>query len=145
MSREQERLLVFHANPVDLDRLVFPPPERQIDLYGRIRQNDAELHPLFGDLETSTVAFGHLHVPSTRKWRDKTLVNVSSVSLPGDGDARAKFVVFNYEKGSGWSTERHFVEYPIDGEIAAYRSNRPPGWRDNVEKLETLGFIPQVV
>lgn len=145
LSVAQERLLIFHANPIDLDRLVFPAPERQIELYGRVRQNDAELEPLFGHLESNTVAFGHLHVPGTRKWRDKTLVNVSSVSLPGDGDARAKFIVFTWEKGGYWSTERFFVEYAIDGEIAAYRHNRPPGWRDSVDKLKTLGFIPQIV
>ena len=145
ISPEKERLLIFHANPIDLYRLVFPPPERQIELYGRVRQKDEELQSLFGEVDANTVAFGHLHVPSTRKWRDKTLVNVSSVSLPGDGDARAKFVVFNWDAASGWSTERHFVEYPIEAEVSAYRNNRPPGWRASVEKLETLGFIPQVV
>jgi predicted phosphodiesterase len=145
LSGAQERLLIFHANPVDLDRLVFPAPERQIELYGRVRQNDAELQPLFGHLETNTVAFGHLHVPGTRIWRDKTLVNVSSVSLPGDGDARAKFVVFTWEQGSGWSTERHFVEYAVDDEVAAFQKSRPPGWRDSVDRLNTLGFIPQIV
>ena len=98
-SPEKDTLLVYHANPIDLDRLVFPPLERQIELYGRIRQEDAELEPLFGSLESNTIAFGHLHVPSTRKWREKTLVNVSSVTLPGDGDGRAKFVLFTWEKG----------------------------------------------
>jgi predicted phosphodiesterase len=145
MSQRKERLLVFHANPVDLNRLVFPPLERQIELYGRIRQEDIELQPLFGDLEATTIAFGHLHIPSTRQWQGKTLVNVSSVSLPGDGDARAKFVVFDWDDAGGWSIERHFVEYPITDEIAAYRNNRPPGWRDSLDKLETLGYIPQVV
>ena len=141
----EERLLVFHANPLDQDRLVFPALERQIELYGRVRQSDAELEPLFGHLETNTVAFGHLHVPGIRIWRNKTLVNVSSVSLPGDGDARAKFSVFTWDEGSGWSTERRFVEYSVDDEVAAYRNNRPPGWRASVDSLSTLGFIPQVV
>ena len=142
---ENDQLFVYHANPVDLLQLVFPAPKRQIELYGRVRQGNDELGALFEDVAANTIGFGHLHIPGIRTWRDKTLVNVSSVSLPGDGDPRAKFALFKWESGSGWSIDHHFVDYSIGDEIAAYRDNRPPGWKASVEKLESHGFIPQVV
>jgi len=51
------------------------------------------------------VAYGHLHIPNVRPWRELTLVNVSSVSMPGDGDGRAKYALLEW--GDGRWTARH--------------------------------------
>nr|MCU0508929.1 metallophosphatase family protein [Anaerolineae bacterium] len=74
-------LLIVHANPRDLDQPILP------------RATEADLDELL--LEDGRVpawrclAFGHVHMPFQRTWRDRLLVNVSSVGLPMDGDHRA--------------------------------------------------------
>ena len=89
-ARAADDLLIVHANPRDWTQIVFPPEAEQIERWGKVRQSDAELKQLFGGLEAAVVAYGHLHIPSVRPWGDLTLVNVSSVSMPGDGDGRAR-------------------------------------------------------
>jgi len=138
-------LLIVHANPLDLLGLIFPSPERQDELYGKVRQSDAELVPLLGDVPENAIAFGHLHIPGVRHWRDKMLVNVSSVSLPGDGDRRAKYAILTWTPKSGWQAETIRIEYSNRDEIDAFRSQRPPGWQERAEQLESLGYNPQVV
>jgi predicted phosphodiesterase len=144
-SNSADDLLVVHANPLNLLGVIFPSIERQMELYGRIRQTNDELLPLLENEAAKTMAFGHLHIPGVRRWRDKMLINVSSVSLPGDGDGRAKVAILNWIDGAGWTAEFMHVAYPINDEIQAYKKQRPPGWRQQVEQLENLGYVPQVV
>jgi predicted phosphodiesterase len=138
-------LLMVHANPFNLMDIIFPSIERQLALYGKIRQSDEQLAPLLESLSARVLAFGHLHVPGVRQWRDKTLVNVSSVNLPGDGDGQAKYAILTWRASSGWQVEHHRVPYAIESEIDAFRRQRPPGWQERVGQLETLGYIPQIV
>jgi diadenosine tetraphosphatase ApaH/serine/threonine PP2A family protein phosphatase len=93
---------------------------------------------------TNVLAFGHLHVPFIRQWEGYDLVNVSSVSMPGDGDPRAKYAVFDWD-GKAWTVEHRHVEYDVEEEIAAFRESQPPGWETSVASLEEKGMIPQVV
>jgi predicted phosphodiesterase len=138
-------LLIVHANPLDLGRFIFPSEQRQIELYGRTRQPDEDLEPLLGNIVAHTIAFGHIHVPAIRRWRDLTLVNVSSVSMPGDSDPRGKYVIFTWLDGTGWSVRHVTVSYPIENEIQAFRQFKPPSWQASIEQLETLGYVPQIV
>ena len=138
-------LLLVHANPKDLMQVIFPPEEMQLERFGRIRQSDKDLDPLLSDVKASVLAFGHIHVPSIRIWQQLTLVNVSSVSLPGDGDDRAKYAVLSWSKEDGWKAKHHYVGYQIESEIAAFRQHKPPGWEHRVKKLETKGSIPQIL
>ncbi|UCG23546.1 MAG: metallophosphoesterase family protein [Chloroflexota bacterium] len=140
-----EDLLIVHANPQDLLGIIFPSIERQQELYGRIRQPDEDLIPVLGDEPTRTIAFGHLHIPGLRFWRDKQLINVSSVSLPGDGDSRAKYAILTWDAERGWTAEFIHVEYAIADEIDAYRDQRPPGWQERVDDLRRHGYTPQIV
>lgn len=142
---KKDQLLIVHANPVDLHQLIFPPESDQLIKFGRIRQSDDDLAPLLDGVEAKTIAFGHLHIPSIRYWKDLTLVNVSSVSLPGDGDSRAKYATFDWTDTSGWTAEHIRVSYEISPEIEAYRQLRPPGWEVQIEKLESLGHVSQIV
>ena len=142
---KNDELLVVHANPIDLNQLIFPPENDQKVLYGHIRQSDAELAPLLNEVEAGAIAFGHLHVPSIRRWKYLILLNVSSVSLPGDGDGRAKYAVISFTDGLGWSAEHIRVPYDIGPEIEAYRQLRPPDWQIQVDKLISIGYIPQIV
>lgn len=138
-------LLVVHANPLDLSQIIFPPTAKQQDLYGSVRQPDAELEPIIGSMEGKILAFGHLHIPFQRKYKDKLLVNISSVSIPGDGDSRAKYAILSWEQQTGWTAEHFYIPFSIQTEIEAFRINRPPFWEDRIETLNKFGYIPQVV
>ena len=144
-SDPDDDLLIVHANPLNLLDIIFPALDRQEELYGTVRQTDAELAHLLQDMSARTLAFGHLHIPGLRRWRDKTLINISSVSLPGDSDGRAKFAILTWDGETGWQVEFQRVAYPVDDEIEAFRHARPPGWQDKVRQLQTLGYVPQVV
>jgi predicted phosphodiesterase len=95
-------LLIVHANPRDLDQPILP------------RATEADLDELL--LEDGRVpawrclAFGHVHMPFQRTWRDRLLVNVSSVGLPMDGDHRAVYAVLTWG-GAAWRAEHRRVAY----------------------------------
>lgn len=139
-----DTLLVVHANPEDVNQLIFPPEEEQMARYGRVRQSDNDLDALLTGIESRTVAFGHLHIPSVRSRGQVQLINISSVSMPGDGDPRAKYGLFTWD-GRDWSFEHKYVAFAIDPEIAAYRANKPPGWEKFLELISKEGCVPQNV
>ncbi len=129
-------LLIVHANPQDTEQHIYPDAERQQELFGEVRQpdNDLALKKMMGELKSGIVAFGHYHVPSIRHWNDLTLVNISSVSLPLDGDHRAKYGLFTWD--NAWTIEHQYVSYDIDEEIAALKKYRPVGWQELITRLQ---------
>ncbi len=137
-------LLLVHANPRDVNQIIFPPEAEQLQRYGRLRQPDQELADLLSGTPAAAVAFGHLHIPFTRAWRAKQLFNISSVSMPGDGDPRAKYAILTWA-GAAWSCAHRYVPYDIAPEIAAYRASKPPGWREFADTLSAQGCLPQTV
>lgn len=132
----RDDLFIVHANPLDVEQPIYPPLNMQRDLYGEVKQTDNELVPLLKDVLVGAIAFGHLHIPNVRHWGDMTLANISSVSLPLDHDRRAKYGLLTWH--NGWSVEHHYVDYDIDAEIAAYESNRPPGWEERAEQFREM-------
>lgn len=130
----RDDLFVVHANPHNVDDVIYPDPARQKELFGEVRQEDSDLEQVVGDLLFGVLAFGHLHVPSVRTWRGVRLVNVASVSRPGDGDRRAKYAIFTWD-GKRWAVEHRYVAYDLGAEIAAYEERRPPGWEKEVATL----------
>jgi predicted phosphodiesterase len=127
-------LLIVHANPKNVDDVIYPDPERQQALYGEVRQRDEDLNQLLDEVQAAALAFGHLHVPSVRRWGSLQLVNVASVSRPVDDDWRAKYAILSWD-GAGWRAEHHTVEYDAEAEIAAYEARRPPQWEEEVAAL----------
>lgn len=95
-------LMVVHANPHDVDRHIFPD------------MDDDTLGDLLGDLDASVLAFGHLHIPFTRRFGDLLLVNIAAAGLPRDGDRRATWGSFVWEPERGWIVDIHRVEYDVD-------------------------------
>lgn len=140
----QNDLLIVHANPLDVNQLIFPSMNEQMERYGRVRQEDDLLEPLLANLNVCVLAFGHLHVPFIRTWNNIQLVNISSVSMPGDGDPRAKYGIFTWN-GERWILERRHVPYNIDIEADAYRQRQPPGWQMIVRQIKAHGCHPQVI
>jgi predicted phosphodiesterase len=132
-------LHVVHANPQDVNRIIFPPEADQ-PRYTKERQPDADVAALLQGLPAHALAFGHLHIPSIRHIGDYTLLNISSVSMAGDGDPRAKYALATWD-GYQWTTEHVRVEYDITAEIAAFRASQPPVWEHTVAMLETEGMI----
>jgi predicted phosphodiesterase len=127
-------LFVVHANPQDVEQPIFPSPARQKDLYGEVKQPDDALEPLLGETMFGVLCFGHLHVPGVRLWNEKMLVNISSVSLPLDGDVRAKYGLLNWD--DGWSVEHRYVEYDINQELDNLAREKPPQWQKRSQQLQ---------
>jgi putative phosphoesterase len=139
-----DSLLIVHANPVDVNQIIFPPEEEQEARYGRVRQPDEDLDQLLSGIESNTVVFGHLHIPFIRSRGQIKLFNISSTSMPGDGDPRAKYGLFTWD-GHIWTFERKYVAFDMAPEIAAFRTSQPPGWQNFVDTIEAEGAFPQKV
>jgi predicted phosphodiesterase len=144
-SVSTDDLLIVHANPVDLDQIIFPSIDRQQEMYGQVRQDDDDLEGVLGSVEAKVIAFGHLHIPNLRIWKDKLLANISSVSMPGDGDARAKYAIISWQPETGWSVQHFKVSYSPGEEVKAFRDTQPPDWREKVDQLTSIGYVAQVV
>ena len=138
-------LRIVHANPRDLNAIIFPSETHQTAYWSAVRQSDAELEPLLGGLTAAVLAFGHLHIPNQRRWGGLSLVNVASDSMPGDAYARAKYALLTWAAGQ-WTAEHRRVEYDPAAEAVAFRERRPPNWQEAVAALEAEGhYYPQRV
>jgi putative phosphoesterase len=139
-----DALHIVHANPCDVNQIIFPPENEQIARYKKIRQADGEIEPLLAGLEAAVLVFGHLHIPNVRTLGNLRLANISSVSVPGDGDPRAKYAIFTWT-GGAWQMEMKRVSYDMAAEVAAYKSAQPPGWEQIVEMILKEGYFAQSV
>jgi predicted phosphodiesterase len=114
--QHDDDLLVVHANPFDQDRHV-PPDAGQ-----------HELQELIGDTRAAVIAFGHLHVAYIRRLDGgRTLMDVSAVGNPKDGDLRSKWGLATWdERAATWSVELRYVDYPLDETEAQVLSSGMP-------------------
>lgn len=96
----ENELLVVHANPMNDDEHLWPDA------------GDALLERLIGSERAAAVAFGHLHLPYTRVWRGKLLVNVASAGLPKDGDPRAAYAILTQRPG-GWQARHRRAAFDV--------------------------------
>ena len=118
-------LLVVHANPFDQDRHIHPGA------------SDQELEELIGDTRASVIAFGHLHIAFIRRWKDIALIDVSSVGNSRDGDLRSKWGLCSWDAGNRrWTTELHYVEYPLADTLEQMRQSGMPNWEKAAERLQ---------
>jgi len=97
-------LLVVHANPFDLDRAILPN--------AGVAELDELLFTDGVEPGWDALAFGHVHTPFQRRWRDRLLIDVASVGLPMDGDLRAAYAILEWD-GSSWRGEHHRVFYDL--------------------------------
>lgn len=133
-------LLIVHANPKDVDSPILPTDAVQQQRFGKVShsQPDAELEPLFENVTAAVMAYGHVHLPNIRQWGTMTLANISSVSLPMDADARAKYGVLTWVNGR-WTVTHHALEYNIAAEQTAVQQAQFPGWEGVVQRLGGMG------
>ncbi|HWV24653.1 MAG TPA: metallophosphoesterase family protein [Thermomicrobiales bacterium] len=108
-------LLVVHANPFDQDRHIRPDAGRQ------------ELRELIGETQAAMIAFGHLHIAYIRALSHYTLVDVSAVGNPKDGDLRSKWGLIEWNAADQeWTAELRYVDYPLaETEEQILRSGLP--------------------
>lgn len=97
----ENALLVTHANPKNDDEHVWPDA------------GDDQLERLFGDEDARAFAFGHLHLPYVRSWREKLLACVASAGLPKDGDPRAHYAILTLRSG-GWEVKSRRVAFDVE-------------------------------
>jgi putative phosphoesterase len=119
---ERNALLVVHANPKTDDEHVWPDAE------------DAQLERLLAGVPERTIAFGHLHLPYARVWRDKLLVNISSAGLPKDGDPRAGYAILT-QRADGWQVKHRRVDFDVD-KVA--RDIEKSGMPDSKRRINVL-------
>jgi putative phosphoesterase len=100
-GRGDDGVLVVHANPKTDDVHVWPDA------------SDEFLERVLHGVGERTIAFGHLHLPYARVWRDKLLVNVASAGLPKDGDPRAGYAILT-ERSGGWEVKHRRVPFDVD-------------------------------
>jgi predicted phosphodiesterase len=115
-------LLAVHANPKTDDEHIWPDAD------------DAFLERVTSRVVERTIAFGHLHLPYTRMWRDRLLVNVASAGLPKDGDARAGYAILTQRPG-GWQVKHRRVAFDVD-KVA--REIEKSGMPDSQKRVKVL-------
>jgi putative phosphoesterase len=101
LGGSQNALLVVHANPKQDDVHIWPDAP------------DAFLETIVEGVAEKTIAFGHLHLPYVRMWRDRLFVCVASAGLPKDGDARANYAILTQRDG-GWEAKLRRVDFDVD-------------------------------
>jgi putative phosphoesterase len=102
-------LLVVHANPRNLEDPIEPDT------------HEALVRPLLEGVTAEIVAFGHYHVPFSRRLDPWLLVDVASVGIPRDGDQRAVYAVLTWD-GSAWHTEHRRVPFDIEAVARDYHT-----------------------
>ena len=115
-------LLVVHANPKTDDEHVWPDAD------------DAFLEHVTAGVVERTIAFGHLHLPYVRAWRDKLFVNVASAGLPKDGDARAGYAILT-ERSGGWEVKHRRVGFDVERVVRDIEKSGMPDVEKRVRVL----------
>jgi protein phosphatase len=122
-------LLVVHANPNDFNRPIEPDA------------SDDDLDMLIGKTKAAVLAFGHIHIAYTRQIGRMQLMDVSAVGNPKDGDLRSKWGLATWDMDDQvWSTELHYVEYPLEETEAQMLASGIPKAEKKIRKLKEARY-----
>lgn len=121
---EGSDLLVVHANPLNLEDAIFP------------NASDSTLEHLLGGLDdrVGALAFGHLHIAYTRRWRQILLVDVGSCGIPRDDDLRASYGILSWQDNS-WEAEIRRVEYDVRAVVKQIKASGMPNAEKRIKTL----------
>ena len=121
---EGSDLLVVHANPLNLEDAIFP------------NASDSTLEHLLGGLDDriGALAFGHLHIAYTRRWRQILLVDVGSCGIPRDDDLRASYGILSWQDNS-WEAEIRRVEYDVRAVVKQIKASGMPNAEKRIKTL----------
>lgn len=124
-----KELLVVHANPLDQDRHI--PPDA----------GEHELRELLGETQAGVIAFGHLHVAYIRHLPRTTLLDVSAVGNPKDGDLRSKWGLVEWSsEAEDWSVSLRYVDYPLHETEDQVRRSGMPNPEKVLDKLRKASY-----
>lgn len=122
-------LLVVHANPWDFNQAIRPEAEQD------------DLDYLIGKTKAGVLAFGHIHVSYIRELPKMTLIDVSAVGNPKDGDLRSKWGHLTWDsEAMAWSAELRYVEYPFEETKAQIRASGMPKPEKRIKKLKKASY-----
>lgn len=122
-------LLVVHANPWDFSQAIHPDASQD------------DLDYLIGKTKAGVLAFGHIHIAYIRELPTMTLVDVSAVGNPKDGDLRSKWGLLTWDADSlSWSAELKYVEYPLEETKAQIRASGIPKPEKRIKKLKAASY-----
>lgn len=107
-------LQVVHANPVDLDRHIFP------------EMPEPELAELLAGCHADILVVGHLHIPFSIRFRHTRIFNVAACGAPRDGDRRAVWGEFWWDREGGWDGCIHRVAYDYGNAVLRILDSRMP-------------------
>ncbi len=115
-------LLVVHANPKSDEEHIWPDAD------------DAFLKRVTDGIVERTIAFGHLHLPYARVWRDRLLVNVASAGLPKDGDPRAGYALLTQRSG-GWEVKHRRIPFDVERVAREIQTSGMPQTKKRINVL----------
>lgn len=117
-------LLIVHANPLNLEDALFP------------NADDEALESLLGglDAQVGALAFGHLHIAYTRRWRGLLLADVASCGIPRDEDLRAAYGILTWQENQ-WEAEIRRVPYDVQAVVKQIKSCGMPNAEKRIKVL----------
>jgi putative phosphoesterase len=117
-------LLIVHANPLNVEEAIFP------------NAPDSDLERLLGELESTVgaLAFGHLHIAYTRRWRHLLLADVGSCGVPRDEDLRAAYAILLWQDNA-WEAEIRRVAYDVKAVVKQIKTSGIPNAEKRVKIL----------
>jgi putative phosphoesterase len=117
-------LLIVHANPLNQEDAIFP------------NAPDDTLEHLLGGLGTNigALAYGHLHIAYTRRWRHLLLADMGSCGLPRDEDLRASYGILSWQD-TMWEAEILRVPYDVK---AVVKQIKTCGMPNEEKRIKTL-------
>jgi|SRR5579883_2026192 predicted phosphodiesterase len=117
-------LLIVHANPLNLEDALFPNADDEI------------LEKLLEGLDerVGALAFGHLHIAYTRRWRGLLLADVASCGVPRDEDLRAAYGILTWQDGQ-WDAEIRRVPYDVQAVVKQIKSCGMPNAEKRIKVL----------
>ncbi|MBT2282962.1 metallophosphoesterase family protein [Paenibacillus polymyxa] len=93
-------LTICHASPLDCW------------IGGSLNIDDGQMDELYGSWNSKWIAFGHAHGSFVTTYKDKVLVNVSSVSQLRDSSSYATYCIFSYQNNR-WSINIKKAEFDL--------------------------------
>ena len=124
----EDDLLIVHANPTDVERHLSP------------NASDREIREILGAEVAQTIVFGHLHVAYSRTVDNHTLVDVSAVGNPRDGDLRPRYALFTDASNGRWEYVYHYVDYPLARTRDLMETSGMPNWKKAYARLESATY-----
>ena len=91
---------------------------------------------MLGDLEPTVgaLAFGHLHIAYTRRWRHLLLADVASCGLPRDEGLRAAYGILTWQDNT-WEAEIRRVVYDVKAVLKQIKTSGIPNPEKRIKLL----------